>query len=70
MSDITRIHLLEFREKDHLSGRWSPWKLRDQYYLYHRTAKRYRDTTIQDHRDYQCRIVTFERERTYQEIEA
>lgn len=63
---IKRVHMLEARQKDHLSGKWSRWFLRDQHYAGYRVAKRDRDIVVQDDRDYQCRIVTFVRGRTYE----
>jgi len=59
------VYLLECRDRNHLSGKWHPWYVRSDYFTTYRRAKHERDVIIGDERDFQCRIVTFNRGRVY-----
>lgn len=59
------VYLLECRDRDHLSGKWRAWYVRDDYFTTYRRAKHERDIITGDDRDFQCRIVTFNRGRVY-----
>jgi len=65
------VHLVEWRNKDSLAGRWSAWHPLDTYFTTFRRAKRERDMLCTGggawslHAGYQARVVSFRRRRTY-----
>jgi hypothetical protein len=60
-----RIYFLEARQRNHDTGRWGGWYLMGHWYSTHRTARRERDRLNEGDDEWQCRLVTFKRERTY-----
>ena len=60
-----RVYLLECRQRDHLSGKWHKWYVRADHFTNYRRAKHERDVITGDDREFQCRIVTFNRGRVY-----
>jgi hypothetical protein len=61
-----RVYFLEARQRTHDgTGRWGAWYLMDNWFNDYRAARRERDRLNDGDRTWECRLVTFKRERTF-----